>query len=142
MSLTYWTWPCSEGEVATLEQKLGVHLPAAYQEFLLWMGHGAGAFLQGTDVFYEALPLTDAARELLAEDNVMAPLPPDAIVFYMAQGYQFMFMRASEGENPPVYFYGEGMSEAPYPRLYESFTAFLEKEIEGHAAVLSQMQGR
>lgn len=139
--LAHWVWPCSEGEVAALEQQLGVRLPAAYREFLLWMGHGAGAFLQGTDVFYDVLPLTEAAQELLHEDGISAPLPSDAIVFYMAQGYQFMFMRATEGENPPIYFYNEGMSEAPFPQLYASFTAFLEKEIEGHVAVLSQMQG-
>ncbi|HLY29493.1 MAG TPA: SMI1/KNR4 family protein [Ktedonobacterales bacterium] len=138
--MAQWICPCSEEEVAALEQKLGVSLPAAYREFLLWMGHGAGQFLQGTDVFYEALPLNDAARELLQEDEVTEPLPSDAIVFYMAQGYQFQFMRASEGDDPPVYFYEEGMSEAPVPRLYASFSAFLETEIEGHANLLGQMQ--
>src|SRR6266481_1526061 len=48
--------PCTEREIQLLEQQLGLPLPGAYQEFLLWMGHGAGGFLRGSDCFYDRLP--------------------------------------------------------------------------------------
>jgi hypothetical protein len=72
---------CTETEVAQLEQQLGHAIPAAYCEFLLWMGHGAGNFLRGSDVFYEHLRSNvSAARELLRENNISLDLPVDALV--------------------------------------------------------------
>src|SRR6266851_6487960 len=100
--------PCTEDEVHTLERQLGFSLPGAYKEFLLWMGHGAGILLRGSDCFYQHLPpLRTWAEELLEENNFPEPLPEDAFVFFMHQGYQFNFFRISEGDDPPVHFYGE-----------------------------------
>lgn len=42
-----------------------------------------------------------------AEDEARVVLPEDAIAFMMHQGYQFMFVRSGEGEDPPVYYYRE-----------------------------------
>ena len=39
----------------------------------------------------------------LAEDVEPFAFPDDALVFWMHQGYQFMFLRAAEGDDPPVY---------------------------------------
>ena len=36
------TFPCSEKEVQKLEKNLGLRLPEAYKEFLLWIGAGGG----------------------------------------------------------------------------------------------------
>jgi len=141
--LTDWVIPCTENEVSALEQKLGLVLPQTYIEFLLWMGHGAGSFLQGESVFYQDLPLDEEARQLLVEDGIAIPLPEDAFVFYMHQGYQFMFMRLTEGPNPPVYYYGEEQAaylseeqrERTFTLLYESFSAFLVATIEEHGSL-------
>lgn len=138
--LTDSVFPCTESEVSTLEQRLGFSFPQAYTEFLLWMGHGAGGFLQGESVFYQDLPLNEDAHRLLSEDGITISLPEDAFVFYMHQGYQFMFLRPTEGPNPPVYYYGEEQMEyftqhehaRTFTSLYESFSAFLAHEIEEH----------
>ncbi len=138
--LTDRVFPCSENEVSTLQQRLGFVFPQAYTEFLLWMGHGAGGFLQGEAVFYQDLPLDEDARRLLTEDGITIPLPEDAFVFYMHQGYQFMFLRLTEGANPPVHYYGEEQRDyftqhenvQTFTTLYESFSAFLAHEIQEH----------
>nr|WP_242036550.1 SMI1/KNR4 family protein [Leptolyngbya sp. FACHB-321] len=46
------------------------------------------------------------ALEMMVEDGCTELLPDDAIVFaWYNQGQGFGFIRASEGDNPPVYFY-------------------------------------
>src|SRR6476660_6596686 len=79
---------CSDEEVRRLEDQFGVHGPAAYREWLRWMGHRAGGFLRGTDVFYDAdLPsLKEGALELFHENDLDGALPADALVFYLHQG--------------------------------------------------------
>lgn len=133
--------PSSESELHLLEQKTGARLPEAYREFLRWMGHGAGNFLQGTDVFYQQLDgLNSAAQELLLENGIADELPEDAFVFYMHQGYQFMFFRLLEGDDPPIYFFGEGTGQEHLTQLYQHFSDFLKQEIEGHARLIQRFR--
>lgn len=125
---------CTEEEVRLLEKNLNCRLPDAYREFLLWMGHGAGAFLQGTDIFYKHVPKIQGwAKELLAENGFPVLLPDDAVVFMMHQGYQFMFFRVSEGDNPPIYYYHEACHfdsfELRFPNLDEFLLAQLDIEM-------------
>lgn len=125
--------PCTEAEVRELEQKVGLTLPLAYKEFLLWMGHSAGGLLVGTDIFYEHLPLQEAAIELLAENNVTEKLPDTAFVFMMHQGYQFMFFDVSAGDDPPIHYYLESKAENYIRWNYEdNLNKFLAIEIEAH----------
>ena len=42
---------CTDEEVRRLEDQLGVHVPAAYREWLRWMGHRAGRLLAGNRCF-------------------------------------------------------------------------------------------
>lgn len=130
-------FPCSPDEVIWSEQQLGISLPKAYQEFLLWMGHGAGQFLRGSDCFFKHLPdLQEWAVELLQENNVLEPLPEDAFVFLMHQGYQFSFFRLSEGDNPPTYSYCEGTNQTSFTRTHDRFSDFLATEVERYAKYL------
>lgn len=127
--------PCTSDEVRDMEQILQNDFPQAYKEFLLWMGKGAGTFLQGTDCFYTDLPkLKKWARELLAENNASVELTEDAFVFFMHQGYQFAFMLISEGDNPVVYYYNETQDPNAFTPAYESYVAFLADQIESFAA--------
>lgn len=123
---------CPENEILNVLVRQGVSLPAAYRTFLQRMGRSAGAFMGGSDIFYPApLSLREGAVELLAECKHSFELPEDALVFWMHQGYQFMFLRASEGDDPPVYYFLEGNAEAT--RLHDHFTDFLRSEIEGRS---------
>lgn len=126
--------PCTEAEVKALEKQLNVRLPGAYREFLLWMGKDGGKLFRGTDCWYELLPkLQSWARELLAENGLSDLLPTDAFVFLMHQGYQFMFFRLSEGEDPPVYHYDQPSRQTSFMTAAPSFSAFLESLIEDYA---------
>lgn len=132
---------CTDSEIAGIEQRIGHGLPAAYREFLVWMGHGAGDLFEGSNAFYQHLPsLLASAQELLQENNILTPMPNDAFVFFMHQGYQCMFFRLAEGENPPVYYYGEGEGQDTFRVLYPNYSSFLDTEIKGHAEVLAHMK--
>jgi hypothetical protein len=123
--------PCTEDEIWVLEQQLGLPLPGAYKEFLLWMGHGAGGFLRGSDCFYDSLPrLRAGAMRLLWENGYVEPLPEDTFVFSMHQGYLFYFVRAGEGDDPPVYFYSEAMEPLAFIKAHPNLADFLNYHIE------------
>ena len=118
--------PCSEHEAQRLERYLGVRLPQAYKEYLLWIGHGAGRFMRGTDCFYEdVFHLRTWAEQLLKEDDFPQQLPEDAVVFSMHQGYQFSFFRTSEGDDPPVYYYLEDSGQTEFRKAFPSYSNLL-----------------
>lgn len=135
--------PCTADEVAQLERRIGRSLPAAYREFLLWMGRGAARLLVGTDFFYDDIKkiehYRESAQELLDENGIRTPIPEDAFIFYMHQGYQFMYFRLTEGDNPPIYYYGEGEGYSNFRTLNPSFSDFLETEIKGHARLMHEI---
>ncbi|MEH2175112.1 SMI1/KNR4 family protein [Nostoc sp.] len=123
--------PCSDLEIIQFEQQQGITLPSIYKDFLKMMGHGAGKFLRGSDCFYQHLPqIQEWAKELLVENDFPEPLPEDAFVFFMHQGYQFSFFRLSEGDNPPTYSYCEGQQESCFVKSHDTFSDFLAVEIE------------
>jgi len=123
--------PCTSIEVSSLEADLGISLPKTYKEFLLYMGKGSGAIFQGSDCFYRNLQRIQVwAKQLLAENNFAEPLPNDAFVFFMHQGYQFSFFKLSNGDNPPIYSYCEGQQENYFIKTDESIGSFLGAELE------------
>ncbi len=123
--------PCAEEEIRFLEQNLKCRFPEAYREFLLWMGHGTGAFLRGTDIFYEhILNIQEWAKDLLAENNFPKSLPEDAIVFMMHQGYQFMFFHISDGDNPPTYDYHEAYHFDSFEFRFQNMDEFLVAQMD------------
>lgn len=136
--------PCTIAEVEAAEARLQLHFPGSYREFLLLMGHGAGQFLAGSDCFYDNLfDIQTWARETLADNGVERELPTDAFVFFMHQGYQFLFLRTTEGDDPPAYYYNEGLPEtALLPRRYEHFSDFLIGELEADANATRRFEER
>jgi hypothetical protein len=123
--------PCSYNEIRSLETELNLTLPEAYREFLLWMGKESGGFM---DIVERVPSNRERAIELMNYNNFPDPLPDDAIVFIEHEGYQFCFIRASEGENPPVHCYCEqcdGSGKLDY-NCSDSFVAFLVEKIDAH----------
>lgn len=130
--------PCTEEEVRLLEKEVGFALPAAYKEFLLWMGHRAGKLLRGEDCFYEyILANQKGAVELLEENGNPEVLPEDALVFCMHQGYHFYFMHVSEGDNPRIYHYSEVEDPPRFTVSYHNLDEFLRSSIEKHLKYLA-----
>jgi hypothetical protein len=116
---------CSQQEIMAVADSVGKSLPKSYVSFLSRMGRGAGRLYRGSHHFYPSiLGLNHDAEVLVAEDKSGINLPSDAIVFSMHQGYQFLFMRASEGDDPPVYYYCE--QSGAFKRTDDSFTAYLK----------------
>lgn len=92
------------------------------------MGHGAGTFMLGSSFFYnDLIDNQKYAQELLEEDHFPIPLPPDAFVFFMHQGYQFSFFRESDGDDPPVYYYLEGTTNNDFEKRSNNLTEYFLK---------------
>jgi hypothetical protein len=117
--------PASPDEVASLERQLGVMFPAAYKAFLFVLGRDGGPDFIGSDCTIRHLPkLREWAEGLLRECGSQYTLPEKAFVFFMHQGYSFLYFVADQSsEDPAVYAYVEGDS-APVKKA-ESFTAWL-----------------
>lgn len=148
-------FPCTEADVDEFEIAIGVKIPLAYREFLVWGGKGMGKIMQGSDDFYYYEPVysqmrkllqnydkshdyqTDEpylgrimARELLLENNLdPSPIDNQVIIIFSHQGYQFAYIRADEGENPPVYYYVEGQVLNTPVKQHEHYSDYLETVI-------------
>ena len=99
--------PMTKQEYLYLESKCKCSFPLVYKHFLLKMGKGAGRFMKGASVFYNEIFELQKWGEELVEENNFIPIPQDAIVFWMHQGYQMAFFILNTGDNPLVYYFSE-----------------------------------
>lgn len=121
--------PCNTLEVHELEVYYNVTLPAAYKTFLLHMGKAAGNFMLGTDAFYHHLfQLREGAQEFLSE-AALPPLPHNAFVCWMHQGYMLAWFICDGNDDPPVHFISE-TDEGIKTATYATLTAFFKEELK------------
>lgn len=115
----------SLNQITRLERHLGVRMPVAYRAYLLIAGQQAPPSLIGSDCHGDYLyQLREWAKELLVECGRPFELSAQAVVFFMHQGYQFLYFSADgEDEDPSVFYYFEGWS-APEQR-YEKFSEWV-----------------
>lgn len=125
--------PCTPEEVNSLQTYFNISFPKVYVDFLLLMGKEAGAYMRGTDAFYkELLPLMTYAKETL-EEAQLAPLPQNAFVFWMHQGYIYAYFTTDGGDNPPVTVLYESGEVIKCDSLFEFFK--LELHLDGFVKI-------
>ena len=133
--------PCSIDEINLVEEHFGILLPNMYRQFLLNFGNGSKEFMVGEDYTINWLiNMKDEANKMLLEKN-LPELSNDAFVFWMHQGYQFMFFEtADNNQNPAIFYYNEcyemdiikisnNMNELLY-NYPESLNTVLEVELD------------
>jgi SMI1 / KNR4 family (SUKH-1) len=126
---------CSESEIKSLEMKLAFRLPDAYREFLAVMGKRAGGFCRGSDMLYHAFwEAQNAMASYLEESDKPLSLPEKAIVIQSHQGYQFFILSASEGANPPVRVFGDGVDGLQ--QFSTTFTEWLQLMLDQQLATI------
>jgi hypothetical protein len=104
--------PCSPTDVVRVQKVAGTSLPAAYQAYLLIAGREPPTAWVGSACTIEDLPKLSGCAEHLLAENRQPPLPRQAFVFIMHQGYQFFYFIADgSSDDPPVYYYLEGEPE-------------------------------
>jgi len=119
----------SSSQLLAVREKAGAHLPKTYIRFLELMGRGAGSFMEGSSAFIDELfYLREGVDELILQHE-LKPLPDDAFVFWMHQGYQAAFFRTKDGDDPPVYFYAEGHKMTEFILLDKTLTDFFARQL-------------
>jgi hypothetical protein len=124
---------CSLAAIAELERRLDGPFPAAYREFLGWIGeHYDGPFC-GSDCFPEHLEANNRLLpELLAENGIAFQLPPRFLAFFTHQGYiAVWFALPATSDDPPVWIFNEGAT--PQPVEGPNFSTWLFDELRSIA---------
>lgn len=123
----------SEGDVVSLEERLGSRFPLAYREFLLWMGEDRKGLLQGTECFLGNIESNEQGLiDLLSENGLSAPVY-HPVVFFLHQGYIACWFRLGDtAEDPEVFSFNESMAEAGV-RSLGNFSRWLYLELSGLA---------
>lgn len=98
---------CSSTEIAALEERYQITLPASYRTYLETMGHGSGRLL--THDHYAAtyeyvLQMTGEYREDCVEfsEEPHVELPADALIIVGRLGEQFLMIRCNDPADSPV----------------------------------------
>lgn len=141
---------CTAQEIFELEKRLGFTFPAAYREFLGWMGHEAGSFWSSREGVQNAFSarlqpyMRTRLLRMLVQDNPGGhePLPDDAFVFWRANYGITMFMRLSEGDDPPVYIYRPDKLDGDRTQFdlkAPSFSQMLLEEIKDHVNFIAKL---
>jgi len=131
----------TEEEIEAVQAFFPYPLPLAFRQFLKAMGHGAGRFFEGIDLFFtpERYRRFYIAKNNDSDESFV--LPDDAFMFSCTQGCSFSYFLVGQGlDDPPVYYYvefdkqptatGKTFSEYLMPPLKASFTEAEEAELD------------
>lgn len=104
---------CSVDEIMMIEARLGKTLPDMYVRYLAAMGRAPGVMFLGEFAtrFPGVIGAPMYAQEMFEHEPTGFQLPDDAIIVMMSQGLYFYFIRATEGDDPPVYHYRTGSGQ-------------------------------
>lgn len=129
-----------EAEILALERRLDARFPAAYREYLRWMGNDCHGALQGSDCFIRDVETNAGGlRELLLENGVAHP-SCRPIVFFMHQGYiAYWFDATDPSEDPEVSCFHEN-GELPAILTVGTFSEWLFEELLGTSMCLEEQR--
>jgi hypothetical protein len=104
--------PAAPAQIAALEQKLHIQVPTVIRELYLWGGNDLG-FFAGANMLsvpdHMKLDFRAKARGYLQHDHEDPATLPDQSLITEMDYDGFHFVRADQGDDPPVYFhYGVG----------------------------------
>ncbi|MFI9503703.1 SMI1/KNR4 family protein [Nocardia sp. NPDC052566] len=133
--------PATEGDVAAVEERLGLRLPPSYRDFLLttdgW--RHAGVFVwQMRDTtnlgwLRDLDPIWESWADLLTEDPVDAPGTPFSrgLLISLAADAGALFLDPADRDENGEWAAYSVFSWAEFPRRYPSFTALMESLYQG-----------
>jgi len=113
--------------VNKIEEELGIKFPLAYRELYLITGAPfAFAFHPHTDfIFDQYKAMLDCAKAITAEDGSVLMDDPQVFVFALFKPYSFFwYFRLDEGDDPPVYQYGDDTEEQA--KIAGSFSSYIK----------------
>ncbi len=124
----------SADQIFTLEDELGLTLPLAHRQYLLWMGNDTNGALKGSEWFLKDL-LGNIAflGEFLRQNGVSYLEDRRAICFFSHQGYMAAWYYYDPMEPDPYCKYYSEASSEPVSKDDGRFSEFLLKELRGIA---------
>ena len=133
---------CSSSTIARLEGEFGCPLPAAYRDFLGWMGEHRNGPFRGSDCFPPHLASNNRRLpELLAENHIEFPLPTQFLVFFAHQGYiAAWFALPAQSDDPPVWMFNEGSTSQPEQRF--TFSGWLLEYLQDTVRIAERLHQR
>lgn len=103
----------STNELNKIESELGLKIPEALKEYLIWGGNHSQGPLIGTECFASDIVENTEYLPGFIRENGLNPLErDDYIVFYCHQGYVLAWVYASGGDNPEVHYFAEGTTKS------------------------------
>lgn len=116
--------PMNAAHIAYLQERFNCQFPAVYQQFLSLMGNGAGNYMKGSSVFSDEIVSLKTGTIELIKEHALQPLPANAFVFWMHQGYQAAYFLLNGSDDPPVYYFSEGNDLKAFVLKEQTLTRF------------------
>jgi hypothetical protein len=117
---------CKPEEIAALEHRYRVTLPAAYRQYLEVMGHRSGRLFTSDHaaVFYRyVLPMTDDFMNEVQQPDSFE-LPAKSLLIACRLGEQFSFISCAERDDSPVWYFNAW--DWKIVRIHDSVLAWLQ----------------
>lgn len=145
---------CTAGELERIESKLPKKskLPAAYKEFMLFGGHYLVSFFSVVELSYSDLELrtkfhpndknSDIYRALQGWEEEPITWPKNLFVIALNGPNNFIYyIDLTEGDNPPVYFWGEELEGGLEKSVkeYGTFSDFIKDHLRIHKELLTSL---
>jgi hypothetical protein len=122
-------------QIRELEAMMGLRFPAAYTEFLLWMGANANLLLDyGNCDFNKLSVLTKNVEFALwsyGTDDAELSLSKTDLVFWTdVNSYRFYLIEARDNDDPPVYFADAQRLRMGFSQTHLRFSDFINEAVE------------